>query len=188
MPFLVVVLIMAIVAIVVISRMVVVVPGDSVYVAERLGKEAQKLQKGFHILIPFIDVVRFRHRTTEQSTDLETQHAVTNDNVTLRVVAALRWKIVDVIAASYQVADVGGGVRDLALTGIRKEIGGSKLDEVLGDREALNQRIVKAIAPLSRQWGVEIAGLDIRLLEPPADVVDKLRTAAGRARAERERS
>lgn len=175
-------------ALVVLFRGVVVVPAGAAYVVERLGRYHATLAPGVHVLVPFIDRVRFRHRTAEQELPLESRDDKTDDGVPLRVAATLRWKVTDAERASYSVADVAGALRERALLAIRKEIAMAKLYDLLPERDAVGRRVCRSLAPAVAEWGAEVAACEIRALEPPAEVVEAIARDAERARAERAKS
>jgi regulator of protease activity HflC (stomatin/prohibitin superfamily) len=180
-------LLVLVVAAVVLGRCVLVVPNGHAYVVERLGRYRATLGAGFHCLVPFLDMVRARHRLDEQTSDLAADAVVTSDNIVLRVSGSLRWKIVDAERASYAVADCGSAVRMLAITDLAREIGKEPLASLLPERSVLESRVVRQIQEGASAWGVEICGCEIRELQPPQDVVDAIAAEAARARASRER-
>jgi regulator of protease activity HflC (stomatin/prohibitin superfamily) len=177
-----------ILALVVLFRGLIVVPADAAYVVERLGRYRATLAPGLHVLIPFIDTVRFRHRTAEQELPLESRDDKTDDGVPLRVIATLRWKVTDAERASYSVADVAAALRERALLVIRKEIAVAKLYDLLTEREAVGRRVCSSLTPAAAEWGTEVAACEIRSLEPPAAVVEAIARDAEQARGERAKS
>jgi regulator of protease activity HflC (stomatin/prohibitin superfamily) len=178
----------AVLALIILFRAFVVVPADAAYVVERLGRYRATLAPGLHVLVPFIDTVRFRHRTAEQELPLESSDDKTDDGVPLRVAAMLRWKVTDAERASYSVADVAAALRERALLAIRREIAIMKLYDLLPERDAVGRRVCNSLAPAAAEWGAEVAACEIRSLEPPSEVVEAIARDAERARAERAKS
>ena len=80
-----VVLVLVILVVIIIAKTAVVVPQQSAYVVERLGKYANTLDAGFHILVPFIDTIRYRHSLKETAVDIPEQICITRDNVQVHV-------------------------------------------------------------------------------------------------------
>jgi regulator of protease activity HflC (stomatin/prohibitin superfamily) len=177
-----------ILALIVLFRGLVVVPADAAYVVERLGRYHATLAPGLHVLVPFVDTVRFRHRTAEQELPLESRDDKTDDGVPLRVTATLRWKVTDAERASYSVADVAAALRERALLAIRKEIATARLYDLLPERDAVGRRVCSSLAPAAAEWGAEIAACEVRALEPPAAVVEAIARDAERAKAGRAKS
>jgi regulator of protease activity HflC (stomatin/prohibitin superfamily) len=177
-----------ILTLIVLFRSIIVVPADAAYVVERLGRYRVTLAPGVHVLVPFIDTVRFRHRTPEQDLPLESHDDRTDDGVPLRVTAALRWKVTDAERASYSVADVAAALRERALLAIRKEIAAAKLYDLLTERDAVGRRVCRSLAPAVGEWGAEVVACEIRAFEPPPEVVEAIARAAERERAERAKS
>ena len=102
---LIVVLVLAALVVFVIARTAVVVPQQSAFVVERLGRYHATLGAGFHILIPFIDVIRYRHSLKETAVDIPEQVCITRDNVQVHVDGVLYLKVLDAERASYGIAD-----------------------------------------------------------------------------------
>jgi regulator of protease activity HflC (stomatin/prohibitin superfamily) len=183
-----VVVVVGVLGLIVLFRSTVVVPADASYVVERLGKYHATLTPGFHVLVPFIDTVRFRHRTDGQELLLESRDDRTGDGVPLRVAATLRWKVIDAERAAYSVADVAAALRERALLAIRKEIGKAKLYDLLPERDSVGRRVITSLAQAANEWGAEVTACEIRMLEPPAEVVKAIAREAERAKAERAKS
>jgi regulator of protease activity HflC (stomatin/prohibitin superfamily) len=187
-PALIPLIVFVVLGLVIFPRSVVVVPADAAYVVERLGRYHATLVPGLHLLVPFIDTVRFRHRTDEQELPLESRDERTDDGVPLRVSAALRWKVTDAERASYSVADVATALRERALLAIRKEIGKAKLYDLLPERDGVGRRVAESLARAGADWGAEVVACEIRALEPPAAVVEAIAREADRERRERAKS
>jgi regulator of protease activity HflC (stomatin/prohibitin superfamily) len=109
------------VIIVIVAKTAVVVPQQSAYVVERLGKYSGTLGAGFHILIPFLDVVRYKHSLKEQAVDIPSQVCITRDNVQVSVDGVLYLKVLNPERASYGIGDYASGISQLAQTTLRNE-------------------------------------------------------------------
>jgi regulator of protease activity HflC (stomatin/prohibitin superfamily) len=159
------------VGILVITKGVKIVPQQSAWIVQKLGKFDRKLEPGLNILIPFIETVAYRHSLKEFAYDVQEQPAITRDNVTLMMDGILYIRIVDPIQASYGVSDPVYAVSQLAQTTMRSEIGKLTLDECFEERERLNANIVAAINLASQTWGIQCMRYEIKNITPPETVL-----------------
>ena len=136
-----------------IARAAVIVPQQQAVVIERLGKFSQTLRAGFHILIPFIDRIGYRHSLKEQATDIPAQTCITSDNVQVEVDGILYLQVLDAQSASYGVADYRFAITQLAQTTLRSEIGKIDLDRTFEDRARINVAVVSELDKASEPWG-----------------------------------
>jgi regulator of protease activity HflC (stomatin/prohibitin superfamily) len=159
-----------------------IVPQQSAWIVERLGRFDQKLEPGLNFLIPFIDRVAYRHSLKEYAFDVQEQTAITRDNVTLLMDGVIYVRIIDPVQASYGVSDPIYAVTQLAQTTMRSEIGKLTLDECFEERERLNANIVTAINQASQTWGIQCMRYEIKNITPPATVLKamELQVAAER--------
>jgi regulator of protease activity HflC (stomatin/prohibitin superfamily) len=174
----------AIVVIVVIAKTAVVVPQQSAYVVEFLGKYSKTLRAGFHILVPFAERAAYRHSLKEHAFDIEEQVCITRDNVQVGVDGVLYLQILDPERASYGIGDYVFAISQLAQTTLRSEIGTIDLDRTFLERAAINANVVKAIDQASDAWGVKVLRYEIKNIRPPADVLAAMEK---QMRAEREK-
>ncbi len=174
----------AVVAIVVLIKTAVVVPQQSAYVVENLGKYARTLAPGFNILIPFLERVAYKHTLKEQTIDVEEQICITSDNVQVGVDGVLYLQVMDARNASYGIADYLFAIAQLAQTTLRSEIGKIELDKTFEERSHINLRVVEELDQASNTWGVKVLRYEIRNINPPADVVTAMEK---QMRAEREK-
>ena len=128
----------AIVVILVIFKTAVVVPQQSAFVVESLGKYSLTLRAGFHILIPFIERVAYRHSLKELALDIPEQVCITNDNVQVGVDGVLYMQVLDPERASYGISDYVFAISQLAQTTLRSEIGKIALDRTFEERAMIN--------------------------------------------------
>jgi len=146
------------------------VPQQSAWVVERLGRYNQTLIAGLHFIIPFVDKVSYRHSLKENAVDIPSQTAITKDNVTLIIDGILYLKITDPKQASYGVLDPRYAVIQLAQTTMRSELGKITLDKTFEERESLNTNIVQAINEASNVWGIQCLRYEIKDITPPDNV------------------
>src|SRR3990172_8442918 len=122
MATLITVLVLVVLAIVVIARTATVVPQQSAFVVERLGKYSKTLQAGFHILVPFVERIAYKHSLKENAVDIPEQICITKDNVQVHVDGVLYMKVLNAELASYGVADYVFAISQLAQTTLRSEV------------------------------------------------------------------
>lgn len=178
--------VLAVVALIVftIARSAVIVPQQQAVVVERLGKYSQTLRAGFHILIPFIDRIAYRHSLKEQATDIPAQTCITGDNVQVGVDGVLYLQVLDAERASYGVSNYLFAITQLAQTTLRAEMGKIDLDRTFEDRARINAAVVVELDKASEPWGVKVLRYEISDITPPQDVLQAMEK---QMRAEREK-
>jgi len=181
---LIVFLVVAVLALVVVYRTAVVVPQQSAYVVERLGRYHATLNAGFHILVPFVDVIRYRHTLKETAHDIAAQVCITRDNVQVGVDGVLYLKVLNPERASYGISDYLFAITQLAQTTLRSEVGKIDLDRTFEERTAINASVVGELDKASEAWGVKVLRYEIKNITPPADVLAAMEK---QMRAEREK-
>jgi regulator of protease activity HflC (stomatin/prohibitin superfamily) len=168
----------------VLSRIAIVVPQQNAFVIERLGKYAGILEPGFHILVPFVDTIRYRHSLKEGAFDIPEQVCITRDNVQVHVDGVLYYKIVNPERASYGINNYEFAVSQLAQTTLRSEIGRIELDRTFEERTQINTNIVNELDKATESWGVKVLRYEIKNITPPQDVLAAMEK---QMRAEREK-
>jgi len=163
-----------IILVLVFRSIVRIVPQNSAYVVERLGKYSSTLEAGFHILIPFMDRVAYKHSLKEFALDVPAQQAITKDNVPLGIDGVLYLRIMDPKAASYGVENLRFAITQLAQTTMRAEIGKISLDATFESREHINASVTHAIDEASEAWGTKVLRYEIKDISPPATILDEM--------------
>lgn len=161
-----------------------IVPQRSAYVVERLGKYTKTLDAGFHLLIPFVDRIAYRHTLKEEAIDVDRQACVTKDNIQVVVNGVIYLQVVDPKAASYGINDYRYAAMQLAQTTLRSVVGKIDLDKTFEERETINIQVVQTLDEAARPWGVKVMRYEIADIELPATILDALEK---QMRAERER-
>ncbi|RPH77938.1 MAG: paraslipin [Nitrospiraceae bacterium] len=179
-----VVLLLAVLVLIIIAKTAVVVPQQSAYVVERLGKYAATLDAGFHILVPFIDRIRYKHSLKETAIDIPEQVCITRDNVQVSVDGILYLKILNPQRASYGISDYNFALIQLGQTTLRSEIGKIELDRTFEERTNINIQVVNELDKASDPWGVKVLRYEIKNITPPKGVLDAMEK---QMRAEREK-
>lgn len=172
------------VAIIILLKTAVVVPQQNSYVIERLGKYSKTLNAGFHILIPFLERIAYRHTLKEQAADIAEQVCITKDNVQVGVDGVLYMQVLDPGRASYGIGNYMFAISQLAQTTLRSEIGKIDLDRTFEERGTINQNVVAELDKASDPWGVKVLRYEIKNINPPHDVLTAMEK---QMRAEREK-
>jgi regulator of protease activity HflC (stomatin/prohibitin superfamily) len=181
---LIVAVVLAVFAMILISKIVRVVPQQQAWVVERLGKYSGTLDAGLHILFPFLDVVRYKHSLKEIALDVPEQICITKDNVQVGVDGVLYFKVLNPERASYGISDYSYAIQQLAQTNLRSEIGKIDLDRTFEERTNINREVVAEVDKASESWGVKVLRYEIKNITPPQDVLAAMEK---QMRAEREK-
>ena len=168
----------------VLFKTAVIVPQQSAYVIERLGRYSRTLQAGFHILLPFLDSVAYKHTLKEQAVDISEQLCITRDNVQVGVDGVLYLQVLEPRQASYGITNYIFAISQLAQTTLRSEVGKIDLDRTFEERSSINRLIVNELDQASAPWGVKVLRYEIRNINPPTDVLNAMEK---QMRAEREK-
>jgi regulator of protease activity HflC (stomatin/prohibitin superfamily) len=177
-------LVVAAVAVVVLFKTAIVVPQQSAFIVERLGKYAKTLHAGFHILIPGVERIAYRHSLKEAAIDIAEQICITKDNVQVGIDGVLYLQVMDPVRASYGIADYTFAITQLAQTTLRSEIGKIELDRTFEERGRINTNVVSELDKASEPWGVKVLRYEIKNINPPRDVIQAMEK---QMRAEREK-
>ena len=183
-PGLIVTAVLVLLAIIVVVKTAKVVPQQNAYIIENLGKYSRTLTAGFHILVPFLDRIAYKHTLKEQAIDVAEQICITSDNVQVGVDGVLYLQVLDARNASYGIGDYLFAIAQLAQTTLRSEIGQIELDKTFEERSHINLRVVEELDKASDPWGVKVLRYEIKNINPPTDVVSAMEK---QMRAEREK-
>jgi regulator of protease activity HflC (stomatin/prohibitin superfamily) len=174
----------AIVVILIIFKTAVIVPQQSAYVIESLGKYSRTMRAGFHILIPFVENAAYKHSLKELAFDIPEQVCITRDNVQVGVDGVLYLQVMNPERASYGITDFAFAISQLAQTTLRSEIGKIDLDRTFEERGMINANVVSELDKASDPWGVKVLRYEIKNINPPHDVLSAMEK---QMRAEREK-
>jgi regulator of protease activity HflC (stomatin/prohibitin superfamily) len=167
-----------------ISRASYIVPQRSVFIVERLGKYSKQLHAGFHIVIPFVDKIAYKHTLKEVVIDVPEQVCITRDNISVEVDGILYIRVVDPQKASYGINNYMFATTQIAQTTMRSVIGRLHLDQTFEEREHINAQIVEAADKASDPWGIKVTRYEIKDIKPPQSIKDAMEK---QMRAEREK-
>ncbi len=178
------VFVIVVLVIIVIARTAVVVPQQKAFVVEYLGKYRKTILAGFHILVPFVEKITYKHSLKEQAVDIPEQICITRDNVQVGVDGVLYLKVMDAQRASYGIGNYVFAITQLAQTTLRSEIGKIDLDRTFEERTTINVSVVQELDKASDPWGVKVLRYEIKNINPPHDVLSAMEK---QMRAEREK-
>ena len=179
-----VVIVLLVVALVITSSAVKIVPQGFEFTVERFGRYTRTLKPGITILTPFVETVRRRVSMMEQVLPVPQQEVITKDNVGVQVDAIVFIQVMDAAAAAYRVANLNNAITQLTMTNLRTVVGSMDLDEVLSNRDHINSRLLGVIDEATSPWGVKVARIEIKDLQPPPDITNAM---TRQMKAERER-
>jgi regulator of protease activity HflC (stomatin/prohibitin superfamily) len=175
---------LAIIVVIALLKTAQVVPQREQYVIERLGKFSRTLDAGFHVLIPFVDRIAYKHTLKEQAFDVPAQSCITKDNIAVKIDGIMYLQVIDARSASYGIERYLFATSQLAQTTLRSLIGKIELDRTFEERDAINAQVVEAVDKAAEPWGVKVLRYEIKDIVPPDSVRDALEK---QMRAERER-
>ena len=174
----------ALLVIIIILKIAVVVPQQSAFVIETLGRYNRTIQAGFHLLKPFMDRIAYKHNLKEEAMDIPEQICITRDNVQVGVDGVLYLQVLEASKASYGITNYRFAIIQLAQTTLRSEIGKIELDRTFEERQTINQNVVAELDKASAPWGVKVLRYEIKNINPPKDILGAMEK---QMRAEREK-
>lgn len=151
-----------------------VVPQQSAWVVERLGKYDRTLSPGLNIVWPFIYRVAYKHSLKEIPLDVPPQVCITKDNTQLQVDGILYFQVTDAMRASYGSSNYITAITQLAQTTLRSIVGRMELDKTFEERDHINATVVNAIDESAANWGVKVLRYEIKDLTPPKEILHSM--------------
>ena len=177
-------LVVIVLAIVVTSTCVKIVPQAHSYVIERLGVYKETWSVGIHFKVPFLDRISRRVNLKEQVADFEPQPVITRDNVTMQIDTIIFYQITDPKLYAYGVENPIVAIKSLTATTLRNIVGDLELDETLTSRETINSKMVMTLDEATDPWGIKVNRVELKNIMPPAAIQESMEK---QMKAERER-
>jgi regulator of protease activity HflC (stomatin/prohibitin superfamily) len=169
-----VVLLLVVLVVTAIVRAVQIIPQATAAVVERVGRFKAVEEPGLVFLVPFVDKIRERIDLREQVRSFPPQPVITKDNLTVNIDTVVYYQVTDPKSAVYEIADYINGVEQTTTTTLRNVVGGMSLEETLTARDEINSQLRGELDKVTGNWGIRIARVEIKAIEPPGSIQDSM--------------
>ncbi|WP_153503024.1 SPFH domain-containing protein [Cumulibacter manganitolerans] len=170
----VVLIVIAALIVLIIARAIRIIPQARATVIERLGRYNRTLTPGLHFLVPFVDRARSTIDLREQVVPFPPQPVITKDNLMVGIDTVIYYQITEPRMATYGIADLGGALEQLTVTTLRNLVGTMTLEEALISRDEINAQLRSVLDGTTGNWGVRVARVEIKAIDPPASIQDSM--------------
>ena len=171
MTLLIVLVMLAVVVVLAVSLGVRTVPQGQVWTVERFGAFTRLLNPGLNLLLPFVEQVGHKMNVQEIVLDIPEQAVITRDNAAVVVDGIMYYRVLDPVKAAYGAQNLVQALTSMAMTNIRSVIGAMDLDGALSGREEINAKLLVTLDHATAPWGVKVSRVELRKIEPPANLV-----------------